>query len=252
MGLLQWFRRKVGGSVSTEGMMAVPTAQHYEKTEEEKFREKRGFGMAVEPMPWSDDIARRNKEVEEEYRAEIEARKAATLAGTYKPRFVVPVLTDDQRAQVNAMADEDAAYQLLHQFHRLRFDAIVAGAPIDVETEVNWDMEMTIDPGARANVTKDDSVKQAALTEVEESQYREIGKLHRAIALEEIEQGIARQDLTGIIGSDEEILAQCGGNEQLAAQVKAKGLELLKEARDSRKPAVVAFETPAGTVVSQS
>ena len=188
--LAQWkerLRQKWSGSV--QPTIPAPTAQHYQMTAAERWRRDHGYSQATTPAPWTEDIQKHNQTVAAEYHAEIVRRKKAFELGEYLPRFFMD-------SDVNP----------------------------GVYDEVNWDLEMSLLPGRRVDVTKAVGVPmQPPLSEAEYEQGREIGNLARAVAATETDP------ITRYVGTREEVLRACNGDEARADSVFAKARELFGE-----------------------
>lgn len=179
----------------TEGTMAIPTVQHEELSDEEKFRREHGYSKARVPLPWSEDIARHNAEVDAEYNAEIERRKVAMRAGEYKPRWVL-------------------------------YDLDVLPDPRNPD-HVDWHLEMSMDPGRRVNVTKDAGVPmQPMVSDDEMASRRAVKRLDLGLKKwDEASGTLVPKTVREIIGSRHSILEACHWNEQMADQVEATACE---------------------------
>lgn len=193
----QWkdrLRQKWSGSLRPEGTIALPapTAQHYQENEDGRFRREHGFAPATRPAEWSADITEHNTAVQQEYAAEVERLKAAYSVGEYHPRFFCDV-----------------------------WDAGIS----EYVATPNWDLEMTLRPGGRVNVTKDPGVPmQPTLTEADVQQAREIGMLGREV------NALETDPIRRYVGTRQEILRACGGDERIADEVEAKARELMNDA----------------------
>lgn len=194
---LRWAMRGTPNHPLTTGSLPG-TEQHAEETSAQKFKRERGFSEATDPLPWSEDISQHNKAVAEEYNAEIALRKLAYAEGRYQPRMFCEVWHPEMGEYV---------------------------------PEVNWDLEMTLMPGRRVDVTKSPGVPmQPALTVSELTEARIAGNLAREVTA--LEQGTKQDPKTPreFIGSRQTILANVGGDEAIADQVeesarKAFGVE---------------------------
>lgn len=212
----QWLRNKFGGSVQPVGTIAAPTAIHYEKTAEEKYKEEHGFSMASTPMPWSDDISAHNAGIEKAYQEAVEELKLQFLAGEYRPRFLASFTNELQAWLVTNPGKT------------------FADAPPEMQVDcIAWDLEMTADRGARADVTKDVGVEMLPEPTLEDIQVaRESGHLSRLIAATKEGRKMTYREAFGL--SREEILAQARGDQAVADQVedmarKTFGVESLDE-----------------------
>lgn len=217
MALRKWIQRtlrrlRIDRSVHLSETLRAPTEQHAVLTDAQKFKRDHGYEMATEAAPWTEDITKHNNAVEREYQQVVAELKAAYDHGMYRPRFLLSDTIGDER-----------------------MGEILTGAR-PTEDEINWDLEMTMHPIARANVTKS-TLKPvlALLTKDDEAVARQIGHFHRLVNAEERKQ--SRRTVESVLGTREEILAACGGNEALADQVEAKaraefGLEADDVVRD--------------------
>ncbi len=212
---LSRFRQRFRGSLDTTGtaVLPAPTEQHAEKTVEQRFKEEHGYSQASEPERWTEDISKHNAAVQQEYSYEIESRKAAFVLGDYVPRFFERMLTDDENAHYAEKTVEGAQVRA----------GLVA--------EVNWDLELTLRPGARVDVTETDGVvKQPLVSDV--AQARAHGELGREVASLEREEARAHVAALGpksvrdVIGTRAMILKATNGNEALANQAEAKAREV--------------------------
>jgi hypothetical protein len=183
----QRFVRRFRGSLQPEGTLAAPTGQHYQENAEARFYREHGYARATAPLPWGEDITAHNGEVEREYREEVARRQAAYEIGAYVPRYFCESL------------DTPGVFD-----------------------RVNWDLEMSLLPGRRVNLTDSPGVPmQPVLTSAEHRQAREVGHLGRVVS------GLERQrTIRDEIGSREDILAFVGGNADIADQVEDKAREL--------------------------
>lgn len=201
--MLRWLERlklrwALRGSQPHAFDLTAGTEQHRQMTADERFHEAHGFAAATRPAPWTSDITTHNTEVRLEYDAEVIRRQQAWVDGTYTPRF---------------------------------FNDVPDGTMLG---EVNWDLEMTLRPGARLDLTCDSGVPmQDPVTLADLEAAREAGHLGREV--DAIERGIGPRDVESLlrtyVGSRAEVLAACGGNEAMADQVFAKGRQLLEEAK---------------------
>lgn len=84
--------------------------------------------------------------------------------------------------------------------------------------EVDWDLELSVSPGRRTNVTTDPGVPhQPMLTQQEYDEVKALSAMLATVRAAEIEAKTPR----AIIGSRQTILDACGGDEQVADQVEA-------------------------------
>lgn len=197
-------------SVTGTSALPIPTEQQAVLTDEDKFKRDHGFSAATTPAPWTEDIARHNAQADRDYAAAVQELKDGYLAGTYRPRFLM----------FEDLADE-------------RVGAIMAGDKPTVD-EVNWHLEMTLQRGARENVTKIQPLW-PVLTDADAADAREAGNLARVVAGLERQQGLHTLDtrmqaarlspIRQAIGTREQILQQCGGNTALADAVERKARE---------------------------
>lgn len=182
------------------GTVGIPVGQHEELTEASKYRREHGFSMATSPLEASPEIAAHNAAISREYEAEIDRRKALHAAGEYTPRYYVPVISEGPEGTVI----------------------------YEITTEVDWDLEMTMLPGRRTDVTKD-TLQALPLAKAEDvDKAREVNRLRTGIA--DIEGGrvhVTKQTGRDVVGSRETILEACGGNASMADQVEANALKML-------------------------
>lgn len=191
---LRWALR--GSSSSPLTPTSPGREQVHQDTAEEAFRKTHGYSQATAPLPATADISKHNAEVQREYDAEVERRKLAYEAGEYKPRFYMD------------------AWNVFYD----RFVPVV-----------NWDLEMTLRPGARVDVTKDIGVPiQPPLSLQQETEARIAGNLGREVAL--LEKGVDRpvRTLRELTGTREEMLKACNGNVELCDELETMLRETFK------------------------
>lgn len=209
---LRIFLERFRGSIQPTGTMSAPTAQHEQKTVEQKFREEHGYSMAGEADAWSEDISQHNAEVQAEYDAEVERRKAAMLAGTYQPRYA----TSDYMHRMELRGDE---------------------RPPLTPDDIDWHLEMATRPGARADVTTEPGVQmQPDANATTYAQAEEVRHMRQTVAslenqnasrkladeAKDVIGGMVPTNIRLLIGTRAKILAAVGGNERLADQVEDK------------------------------
>lgn len=199
-------------------------------------------------MEATEDIALHNKALEDEYAAEIEARKVGMRAGLYRPRFCLSQRRNDATGELERWDFE--------KHHN------------DPEW-VNWDLEMSMEPGRRLDVTKgsglpseapppvpsqeqiarekearllriaiernenaaemgdlliDHGVLKSAFIHEQEVSRRALGMMtDRTIQLmREEKKHKPAPTVAQLVGSRQQILDACGGNEAEAEKVIAK------------------------------
>jgi hypothetical protein len=183
---LRWALR---GSQPHAFDLTAGTEQHRQQTAAERFHQEHGYSQATAPAEWTEDIAKHNQEVRDEYRAEVQRRQDAYLAGEYLPRFFFP-----------------------------RTDPVSLR---QVTTDVNWDLEMTLLPGRRVDVTKETGVPiQPPLSEADYETASQIGRLGREVTAAETDP------VRKYLGSREDVLAACGGDAGETDKVEAKARAL--------------------------
>ncbi len=224
---LRWHLR--GSTPAPLTTMAIPTAQHEMLSEDEKWKREHGFSAATSPMADTAETAAHNRAIDEEYQEEIDRRKALMEAGEYTPRFAT-----------------------LRPGHEIPED-LVGNGPTIVSwmlanpgaVDVNWHLELTLEPGRRADVTKDIGKDVLPMPTAEDlAQVAEITRQRRKVEAIEAERAFApfktdepvdRDDLmTGLGLTQADILEACGGNEALAAQVAAKANTLIDDILEAR------------------
>jgi hypothetical protein len=185
---MRWaFRR----SNSVVGTASLPANElHEDDTQEEAFRRSHGYARARVPMPQTDEQQAHNRALDEEYAAEIAHRKNLLQAGEYKARFYTTVF-------------QPTAEELLNP------DC------------VNWDMELTMEPGRRRDVTKETGIPlQPVITPDQVAERRAVDQMIAGLdRMQAGEQVITVRDL---VGSRQHILDACHGNEAMADQVEQK------------------------------
>lgn len=212
MGLLKRIRAAIGTSIAPVGTPAIPMGQHEELTEAEKFKREHGFAAATEPDVWSPEIAAHNRAIDEEYAAEIERRKALLAAGQYTPRFYMVDFADD-------------------------------GTPI-VSTEVNWHLELSMEPGRRTNLTNEPGQVLPLVSAADISAAIEADSLERKVVALEAAKALSPAELAdspallrSLVSDRAAILAACRGSEAMADQLEAAFFRMLDEARGAIPPA---------------
>lgn len=144
-------------------LLSWPVGQHQQQTEAEKWKAEHGFSPAGETAPWDDDLRAHNAKVNEAYRVELERRQFEyRILGTYTPRYgrIVP----SRMGPPIMVGDREVDWGLLG----------------GVSFEVSWEMEMSLRPGARADVTGLGKVQPDLPADGFEQQ-RRIGNLHRMV-----------------------------------------------------------------------
>lgn len=219
---LRWATRSSAGQPGTLG---VPLEQHEQLSDREKWRREHGYSAAFSPDEWSEDIARHNAEVEKEYQQEVETRRAAYMAGTYKPRFLMT--------------------------GSFVYDAVLAGValaeftPAEIVGCIDWDLELSADPGRRINVTKDTGKPLIpVLSDSDVSLQKQIDRYAGAMAkMAHLQAGgpslyqsardsnhkivvPPRRTVRDLIGSRESILLAVGNNREMADQVERHALNM--------------------------
>ncbi len=171
-------------------------AQTPPMVEEQRVKE---YSAAVTPAPWTEDITKHNANVSKDYAEEVERRKAAMLAGEYHPRFYL----DFDGAPTNG--------------------PLAPGILRDPEA-VSWALEMSMRPGARVDVTNDYEKRFRLLTPLEIADIK-----YETMARKAVDSAANLIPIVprAIVGSREDILKACGGDEALADQVEQKAREFL-------------------------
>jgi len=204
------------------GTAAFPVGQHEELTDAERFKREHGYSAAFAPLPATPELEAHNRAIEAEYAAEVEARKALLAKGLYRPRFLHPSLTMEQEMEVLALAHPLARSDARHTMTRERITAIQMGATPRVD-EVDWHLEMTLEPGRRVNVTKDAGAPMLDLpTQSAMEQAAERRELAARVA--EVEAQVRGRTVRSILGSRAQTLAACRGDESMADEIEARAM----------------------------
>jgi hypothetical protein len=210
-------------TVGTSGTMAMPVGQHEQLSEAEAFRREHGYSAGFEPERATPEVAAHNAAVEAEYQNEILKRYEEMKAGTYRPRFLNPDLTDDQRLTLLYVNDNVKRFAMEQAMLDARAQAIAHDPTLAAFQEVNWHMELTLEPGRRVDVTK--GTGQPFLQPVTPEALAQANEI-RTLKAKVTEREALGREMTArdLIGSRESVLAACGGNEALADQVEANAM----------------------------
>lgn len=221
--LKTWWRLR-GATAAPIGTLAVPVGQHKMLTDEEKWKREHGFSAATAPLPATAEIAAHNMEIDQEYYAEIDRRKALFEAGEYRPRFMCVRPGHEVPPGLVGHANEVAAWVLANP-----------GA-----VDINWDLEMTLDAGRRHDVTSESGKPVLPMPTSED--VRQVAELREAQdAVSRAEAANIARDLGGLTPSvvmrrlgltDEAIRAACGDDDVLFAKLKARAEEVGQELSD--------------------
>lgn len=204
---LKWRLR--GIATTPINTMAIPIGQHEQLTADQKWAQEHGFSAATTPDVATPEIAAHNLFIDREYDAEIERRKALMAEGAYTPRFFLVDYQDDGSCVVSK--------------------------------DVNWHLELTLDPGRRANVTRDTGRPVIlTLSPDEQRQQREIDRLKGKVQAVESAKDMEPAELLAhpalvraLVGDRATVLAACGGNEAMADQVEAKAVAVARQMREA-------------------
>lgn len=220
--LRQWWGMR-NLHVGVTGTMAMPVGQHEQLSEAEAFRREHGYSAGFEPELATPEIAAHNQAIDAEYNEEIERRFKAMQAGDYIPRFLLPVLTSAQRIDLLNIDDPYARYQLEQGLMEARAMTITNNPALAAFEEVNWHMELAMEPGRRVDVTK--GTGQPFLQPVTPEALAQANEI-RTLKAKVTEREALGREMTArdLIGSRESVLAACGGNEALADQVEANAM----------------------------
>ena len=216
---MRWHMR--GSAAAPLTTTAIPTQQHEMLTDAEKFKRDHGYSASTAPMPATPEIEAHNAAVEQEYRDEIDRRKAAFERGEYTPRFMMvrpgheaPMFLDDQGIQ----------------------DWILRNPGL---IDVNWDLEMSQGPGRRVDVTEDIGKPVLPMPTADDlAQVNEVNRQRRRVEAIEAEVALGplrisapdQQAAAKALGlTFAEILDGCGGNVALAHQVAKKAGTLIED-----------------------
>lgn len=224
---LRWHLR--GSTPAPLTTTAIPTAQHEMLSEDEKWKREHGFSAATSPMADTAETEAHNRAIDEEYQEEIERRKALMEAGEYMPRFAT-----------------------LRPGHEIPEDLVGNGPAIVAwmlanpgAVDVNWHLELTLEPGRRADVTKDIGKPVLQMPTAEDlAQVDELNRQRRKLEALEAARALApfrsdeptRDDVLHGLGlNPDDILAACGGDEALAAQVQQKAVALVDDILEANR-----------------
>lgn len=198
-------------------------------SEDEKWKREHGFSAATSQMADTAETAAHNRAVDEEYQAEIDYRKALFDKDEYLPRFITVREGHELPADLLGNAPAIIAWMQAHP----------------MACDINWHLELTLEPGRRADVTKDIGKPVLPMPTAEDlAQVDELNRQRRKVEAIEAQRAFApfatdeptREDVVYSLGlSPEEILSACNGNEALAAQVAAKANALIDDIVESRR-----------------
>lgn len=213
---MTWYRRLLArlkiGTLHASGTMAFPApeGQHEELTADAKWKREHGFSAATAPDEWTEDIARHNKAVNVAYRASVAHMQQDYVSGLYRPRFL---LGEEQESGDGGIPPA-------------RYAELLAGAAPRVD-EINWDLEMTLQAGARVDVTKSTGVPVLPMPTAEDLAVAESSRrLMTEVQRMEAGDGPRGGSVRSLIGTRKEILAFCGGDEAQADAVEEHARKL--------------------------
>lgn len=161
----------------------TPAGQHQQQTEAEKWKAEHGFSPGGETAPWDDDMRAHNAKVTAEYQAELDKRQFEyRILGTYTPRYgrMVPTRMGPILLVAARVSTPSGWLDDWHELSQMG----------DTIFEVSWDLEMTLRPGARVDVTGLGKVQPTVSDEVFHQQ-RQIGDLTRRIHAEEMKESLS-------------------------------------------------------------
>lgn len=224
---LRWHLR--GSTQAPLSTTAIPTAQHEMLSEDEKWKREHGFSAATSPMADTAETAAHNRAIDEEYQAEIDHRKELFDKGEYLPRFITVREGHEMPPELLGNAPAIIAWMQAHP----------------MACDINWHLELTLEPGRRADVTKDIGKPVLPMPTAEDlAQVDELNRQRRKVEAIEAERALApfrsdertRDDVVYGLGlSPDDILAACGGDAALAAQVQEKAVALVDDILEANR-----------------
>lgn len=220
--LRQWWGLR-NLTLGTSGTMAMPVGQHEQLSEAEAFRREHGYSAGFEPELATPEIAAHNAAINAEYNEEIDRRCKAMQAGDYRPRFLNPQLTSNQRLHLLTIEGRGERHAMEQALLDARLTTIAGNPSLANYEEVNWHLELTMEPGRRVDVTT--GTGQPFLQPVTPEAIAQANEI-RTLKAKVTEREALGREMTArdLIGSRESVLAACGGNEALADQVEANAM----------------------------
>ena len=201
---LRWATRgSVAAPISTT---AIPTEQREQLTADQKWAQEHGFSAAFPSMPDTVETAAHNKAIDDEYRDEVKLRKDAWISGEYQPRFFV--VESDNYCRLKPSDIES-----------LRLSASV--------DSVNWDLEMSMLPGRRTDVTHERAKQLETVTPDHVAGQMAIDAAGRSLTDAELGRRETPRTVRDLVGSRATILRLVGGDAEKADAIERKALELL-------------------------